>query len=95
MTIKQAVEWLQAEAVAQGADLKTDVIFWSEVIYKATEKFDIDIDTLEAALCRALSIEESPMRAFNSGVVYRGLQVISDPAEVARYQDRQLIKGNK
>jgi hypothetical protein len=93
MRIAEATEWVLAQSIVQGTDLKTDGYSWAIIVDDAVDKFDVDIDSLDTALCAALSLAApppSPLRPDTFEAV--GLKVISDPAEVARYRSMRWTR---
>ena len=86
MRLKEAIDWVIAQSIIQGVDLKTDGYAWTLIVDDAVDKFDVGIEQLDAALCAALSLAVPPASPLRPGVFEAaGLQVITDPAEVARY----------
>ncbi|MCW5260013.1 hypothetical protein D5045_07055 [Verminephrobacter eiseniae] len=86
MRLKEATDWVFAQAIAQGADLKTDGYAWTVIVDDAVDKFDVDIEQLDTALCAALSLAApppSPLRPASFEAV--GLKVVTDSVAVARY----------
>lgn len=93
MRLKEATDWVLARAMRQGTDLKADGYSWTLIVDDAVDKFDVGVDELDRALCAALSLTappESPLRPNVFTAV--GLEVITDPVELARYRGLALVK---
>lgn len=87
MRLTEATDWVLSQAITQCVDLKTDGYSWTMFVDAAVDMFDVDVEMLDSALCAALMLTEPPASPFSSGGFNAvGLEVITDPVEVARYR---------
>lgn len=94
MRLKEATDWVFVQAMAQGADLKTDGFAWTVIVDDAVDKFDVDIEQLDTALCAALSLGAPPPSPLSASFEAVGLkvEVVTDPVAIARYRAMARVK---
>lgn len=74
--LEKAKEWV----LAGGVNLKQDGDEWTLLVDKAVDKFDVDVEQLDAALCASLSIAKPPDSNLRPSMTFSdGLLTISQP----------------
>lgn len=92
MRMKEAADWVIAQAKAKGADLRTDGYAWALLTDEAVSKFDVDVEQLDTALRAELSLSVTPPSPLCNSFEAIGLEVVTDPVAVARYAAMPRVK---
>ena len=93
MRLKDATDWVIAQAITGGIDLRTDGFAWTLIVDNAIEKFDVDVEQMDVALCASLSLAAPPASPLRNTVFKpTGVEIVTEPSELARYRAMRMTK---